>query len=190
MTPLPSPVDWGLLSRAVAFYREEGLIYVETPWLVSRQATRATLSAGAGVFSCPAGDLVGSAEQGFIELLLQGALGGSKEDIFVSLGPCFRDEPVTFSNHTHFMKVEMFSRDPSAVCSMVCLAGRFAEEEGIHTSLVPTDEGLDLMTLVGGLELGSYGLRSACGHSWAYGTGCAEPRWSSAYKTMRGCNNS
>ena len=41
---------------------------------------------------------------------------------------------------------------------------------------VKTAEGYDLQ--IGGVEVGSYGVRSHRGFKWAYGTGLAEPRFS------------
>jgi hypothetical protein len=44
--------------------------------------------------------------------------------------------------------------------------------------LVTTEDGLDVE--IGGIEVGSYGTRLHEGFSWNYGTGLAEPRFSSA----------
>jgi hypothetical protein len=52
------------------------------------------------------------------------------------------------------------------------------------TSLAKTDIGWDLT--LGGEEIGSYGYRTFEGHQWVYGTGLAEPRFTTLVKRLAG----
>ena len=46
----------------------------------------------------------------------------------------------------------------------------------MRVDIVKTEEGYDLE--VGGIEIGSYGIRKCDYLEWIYGTACAEPRMS------------
>ena len=121
--------------------------------------------------------LVGSGEQGFLYLYLKGFLPKGK---FSTITPCFRDEKFDETHTKYFMKNELIITDDVTEESLECIiseAKQFFEKELESTiDTIKTEDGYDLMC--GGIELGSYGIRSCDYLDWIYGTGCAEPRMS------------
>lgn len=180
-------INWQQLGEAVEFYKGLGFEYVETPWFVPSETCMIT---------CPSTDflvelkpyegeywaLVGSAEQGFLQRVIDNALPGVN---YVSCGPCFRNEPVFDEwHHPQFMKVELFSRVDDTVYGedvareLLDHAHRFMKQY-TELELQETDVGWDLT--VAGIEVGSYGFRTSKQTGpWAYGTGLAEPRFTQA----------
>lgn len=173
-------INWKRVGEAVEFYKTHGAEYIEVPWAVSRPSTDATLPPGAKVITSSIGDLVGSAEQSFIELM--------NERRFtrwcVAASPCWRPDREDELHQTYFFKVELFvqtSTIEDAKLSAGILAMRATEffvGQGAKPQLVVTEAGADLE--LHGIEIGSYGARQYQDKIWAYGTGLAEPRFSQA----------
>lgn len=186
-------IDFQTVSRAISEYRSRGYKYVDTPWYVSADALTATLPKERSGFSMWHPEiphdkfLVGSAEQGFIQLMLDGKI---EPGSYCSAGPCFRDEPEVDELHRYsFFKVELIK---------ICVLGEKPElidvwkmamaAKDVHQALyfltsrkaldqlrlVKTEQGYDIE--LAGVEVGSYGLREHAGHRWLYGTGLALPR--------------
>jgi hypothetical protein len=201
-------IRWDLVSAALAFYREAGFRYVEVPWIVSRSAMDITRPEDAQALWLPGEEqgLVGSAEQSFLEMHLRGELPLGK--YLVAASPCFRptdDDSVTCHQPT-FFKVELgyfleegapeggvlMLREVAKV--MRLLAARFLHEAlGVEAEVGPASppeergplwESQVGDLLVGGAEIGSYGVRRWRAPTpkpplvWAFGTGLAEPRTS------------
>ena len=170
------PIDYNKLSDALSFYTNCGYDYVETPWLVSQEAINETIPVDRTGLSTEYGSLVGSAEQGFIELLIN----GRKIKKSCSISPCFRDEPVYDSLHqVYFMKLELF--EPTATVdrleSMLKDAQDFYSGYLEVSLLEISEELIDIIDSKTGIELGSYGFRHLSnGTSFIYGTGLALPR--------------
>ena len=184
--PRRALIDWSRLGRAVNFYKGFGFQQIETPWRITQAIFDATAPQTATPFRCRLdGDrpdiLVGSAEQGLLEMMWSLQRGN-----YLSVSPCFRDNEVDETHFSDFMKVELCVVDPSPDANewLGFLATGFAEGEGAKIERVVTNSGFDLYS--GGIEIGSYGIRSAVldGHTytWAYGTGLAEPRFSQAIR--------
>jgi hypothetical protein len=177
-------IDYVKIGRAQTYYRAVGYKNIDVPWMASFKAVMATMPPGRSVFQTPAGCLVGSGEQGFIDLILKGELQPGR---YQCTTPCFRDEP-EYNELTRisFFKTELIWYMPEDA--------RAAFEEILNTALacffevsdattfegVQTDEGMDIY--FNGIELGSYGVRKMDSHIWAYGTGLAEPRFSIAMR--------
>lgn len=176
-------IDYALLGEAVAFYEAEGYRYVEAPWAVSEESVAIT---------CPRpeftarveglGALVGSSEQSFLHLDLSGRLDRGR---FVACTPCFRLGDAGDDLHfPTFMKVELYDNvatTPRGWKAMLADAFELALRLGAPKDalgLEATDEGLDLM--LGGIEIGSFGMRCHENHTWSYGTGLALPRFTQA----------
>lgn len=181
-TALGAPlIDWALLAQALGYYGGNGYRVVNLPWLADLDAIKLTCPDEVRVMTVPGhGGLVGSAEQAFLMLDRGGHLG---KGAFVALTPCFRDEPVVDALHQKtFMKVELYRNDdtsPEALEAMIRLAqGFFRRHANAEIAREITEDGIDLT--LGGVEIGSYGLREAGGLRWVYGTGLAEPRFSTA----------
>jgi aspartyl/asparaginyl-tRNA synthetase len=181
-------IDWKLLGEAVEHYKSLGFEYVETPWFVDFSTALITCEPHQAIsynYNDTTTDapksLVGSAEQGFLQLEREGKLDSVN---YVSCGPCFRiEDNYTVMHLPQFMKVELYVRcsdENSAVAAsreLVYSAAQFMRS--VRSDIVKTDEGWDLER--NGIEVGSYGARydEEIGH-WAYGTGLALPRFTRA----------
>jgi seryl-tRNA synthetase len=179
-----TPISWNLVAKALDLYQNLGYKYVEAPWVVSPEATRATIPEGLSACGMQydgqsKGDLVGSAEQGFAQLMIDGAIGPGR---WVAAGPCFRWEAFDTTHQMTFFKVELIeiARKP-LLEDMITDASRVLYKlTGHYPEMVKTPEGYDLE--VNGVEVGSYGLRSFKDVTWAYGTGLALPRTTNAVR--------
>ena len=134
------------------------------------------------------GYLVGSAEQSFIHLDSIGELGNGK---FVACTPCFRNEDYIDELHQRsFMKVELYRNDTAnpddlagfideVVCFYRTRLNRSNPEAFKKLVVRKFSDGTADLEL-GGIEIGSYGVRSYGDTHWMYGTAIAEPRFSTA----------
>jgi seryl-tRNA synthetase len=177
-------ISYANVQRAISFYTFCGFTYVEVPWIVTDEAVNVTLPLDVEAFRCQAGPLVGSAEQSFIQMALDGDLTSGR---YVGASPCFRQEKVLDRLHQQtFFKVELIELSmlpiPNArhhVEALAELAQRFFESiPGCSdTQIVDVPGGFDIEHR--GVELGSYGYRSHRDFHWIYGTGYADPRFRS-----------
>ena len=138
------------------------------------------------------GILVGSAEQSFIHLLLNGTSLNGK---YVAVTPCFRPDAIDKIHQRHFMKVELFDTCPGGLDCPTSIFNKIAETTRIARSFFhtlhpgndcvmrATNDGYDLE--LNGIEIGSYGYRSYGDWRWIYGTGFADPRFSIAKSLSR-----
>lgn len=174
------------ISEAIEFYKSIGYEWIDTPWIVERGVTNLTSGStqervpgfGGTDFNHHSHDLVGSAEQGFIQLMKQGKLEGGK--LYMSAGPCFRFADANRSplHHPYFFKVELFKADSVEFEELMYDAGKFFRQYTATLGRVNTEQGYDYE--MNGIEIGSYGFRSVDQFSWSYGTGLAEPRFTQA----------
>lgn len=185
------PIDWWLLGKAQDFYQRRGYQYVEVPWAVRPEITQVTIPHWVDPFSLTDLDLdlVGSAEQSFLQMMWDGRLLPGR---YCAISPCFRREPHLDDLHQlHFMKLELIDFNPpdldQAFLDIVGDAHRFmGSYMQVKLRQIEDDESgprrqYDLESL-GGIELGSYGVRNAGRTYWVYGTGIAEPRFSYVLK--------
>lgn len=177
-------INWKRLVDALEFYKANGFTEIPVDWHVPGASHDITCSAPDRMFHLKHyGVLVGSAEQAFIDMQLNGRLPQGR---FVALTPCFRDEGAGRDelHALYFMKVEIYSTLPDTIddgeLHELCLRARdFMETRTrLPVQSVLTEEGIDLE--INGIEVGSYSRRSFGGISWACGTGLAEPRFSMA----------
>jgi seryl-tRNA synthetase len=82
-------INWKNISLAVDFYKNRGYSYIEVPWIVSKEAINVTLPKDHYSLYTKYGDLVGSAEQSFIQLLMYKMIFAGK---YVAVSSCFRDD--------------------------------------------------------------------------------------------------
>lgn len=182
-------VNWHLLSEAVTFYAREGQFsLIDVPWAVPKEDVMITCPSEDAALTVPElGSLVGSAEQSFVSLSRRGQL---KPGRWMAITPCFRKEPVLDDLHLpYFMKLELFDSslsDRMPFLEMTYLAQRFFLEVGEAPEellkIGKTEEGTDLV--LNDIEIGSYGSREYENVSWNYGTGLAEPRFSTALERI------
>jgi len=188
-------IDWSLIGDAIEFYKRFKFKYVEVPWMVFNEAIDATIPVGKQPFyiggrhgGVSGGALVGSAEQSFLQLMLDGKL---EQGRYVTASPCFRDDEVDELHFKDFFKVELIhviddtaagQTDADALVNILLqtalhfFASKMSDTDRVR--IVTTDIGRDIF--VNGVEVGSYGYRTYRGHHWIYGTGLAEPRFSQA----------
>jgi len=178
---LERPVDWQVIADAVAHYTARGYTPIETPWVVPIPYTRATMPSHAVPLTTPEGDLVGSGEQG---LLFMAATGQLPPGRYQTTTPCFRSDVPDILHGRHFVKVELMDLGPNRGVlerdvilgdAMAFMSARLP----IEVLPIWDEPGqIDIVAEKNAIELGSYGFRTACGVSWAYGTGVTEPRFS------------
>lgn len=190
MTPM---IDWRKLNDAIEYYTDHGYRFISVPWIVPRDTTDITKPLERRPVSTFMGDLVGSGEQGFIQLMKEGKLPRGK---YCCLTPCFRDEEVYDEIHLpYFMKVELINTGKypfsawHAVEDMADDALEFLNQ-GVYCKRIELEDrtcvegkSIDIVTSTKSIELGSYGHRKFDDLEWVYGTGIAEPRYS--YATSR-----
>jgi hypothetical protein len=186
------------LIHAIKYYEKAGFKWLDVPWTVSKevlyltrpvwiQGEPPTYIAG-GQEMCP----VASAEQSYLQMQMDAiAAGQPMTGSYVTMSPCFRNEAVLDELHLpYFMKVELISWDKTThedLSKMVAHARLLFEENLWVDCIKNTDPdpigvaAFDLITANTGIELGSYGIREhpKVGR-WLYGTGLAEPRYSTA----------
>ena len=175
----PPRIDYRKLAAALDHYEPLGYTYIETPWVVSRKAIDATLPPGATITSVQYGDLVGSAEQGFIELILRGHTVLKA----CSISPCFRmEDSFDVLHHAYFMKLELISTEATEMNlqQMINDAKVFYEKYTRVDIIQTTPDAYDIVDRKRQIELGSYGIRLIGENRFIYGTGLALPRLDTA----------
>jgi hypothetical protein len=183
-------INWHKLSAAIRYYERLGYIYREVPWIVRRSITEVTLPKDAKPFAVEGyGDLCGSAEQSFIQMMVDKEMGLGK---WMTLTPCFRDDPIDYHHQKHFMKVELIDTRPEADYIHIMRDAesfmlQYVQDRAQIQNEKISDNQIDLMLdaewLDDLVEIGSYGVRTftldGVTYTWHYGTGLAEPRFSS-----------
>jgi len=171
----PKNIDYRKLAAGLDYYESCGYEYMEVPWVVSGEAESATLPPDATATSVQYGDLVGSAEQGFIELLLRGRTILKA----CTITPCFRiEDSYDELHHAYFMKLELIDTDatPENLQRMISDARGFLQQY-VDTDIEATgDSTYDIVDTKHCIELGSYGIRTFNDTAYIYGTGIAPPR--------------
>lgn len=171
-------IDYRYLHLAIEHYADLGYRQIEVPWAVSTEAVGVTLPFQSLPLVTTFGVLVGSAEQAFIQMMLDNTLPMGK---CMAVTPCFRVEPKYDALHQpYFMKLELIEYGTNAEVDlkrMVRHALDFFQERRYVRPETQPDGSIDIVTHMG-VELGSYGIRKYLTHEWIYGTGIAEPRFS------------
>lgn len=183
------------IARAVNFYGERGYVYEpDVPWIVGHDAYYATKPPGShdvvidtdptGRSAGLGGHPVASGEQSFIQMMLD----GQPPKRAIAVTPCHRAEPRIDTLHRpYFMKAELINAqdvDEGHLVHMVHDACSFFEQFFPVRVIQITDGSYDIVEKGTRYELGSYGIRTLVTdkqyYRWIYGTGCAEPRLSTA----------
>jgi len=181
-------IDYAMLAKSQEFYQVFGYQDIEVPWMASGTAIGATIPNNKNAVFIPSHSkfLVGSAETGFIEMMLDNALRPGK---YQSISPCFRDDELDKYHMPYFMKNELIIVEPddakAELEGMIENAFNFFAMflEKSQMKLAENEPGvIDIMAA--GVELGSYGIRSFKGFQWIFGTGCALPRLSQVRQKM------
>jgi hypothetical protein len=181
-------IDYNKIGLSQFHYEKVGFAIVDAPWWVTKEIigiTSPPFASDRPLFYLPQNDkcLVSSGEQGFLYLAAKGLLPKGR---FQAVTPCFRNEPQDGLHRKNFIKNELIDTKDVSIRGLEAVIDEalkfFAEflprdllkveEEAAFGSSVAYD------ITCGGIELGSYGIRSCDFLDWVYGTGCAEPRLS------------
>lgn len=183
-------IDYYLVAFAEDYYLRKGFRLIDVPWLVSEKISNITKPNWKRNFWVKNKVLVGSAEQSFIELFLEGRI---KEGRYLATTPCFRDESkVGWLHQNYFLKTELIeigSVGEKELEEVITTAKGFLSLF-LKTKVVKTGiSSFDIVDVKSGVELGSYGL-SGLDHAgtsmrYVYGTGCALPRLSTVLRSQR-----
>ena len=189
-----TPIDYSILSAASRYYAGKYKEIGDAPWFVGEEAISSTKPSFAPLlklnspeaaddYSCHP---VASAEQSFIQLMLWDIMPVGRH---FAITPCVRSEPIDSLCDTVrfcFMKLELINYTANVkpaenlLTEIVDDALYFFKDWGVDVFTEATDQGIDILHVKTGLELGSYGIRQWKDYNWVYGTGLAEPRFSIA----------
>lgn len=180
-------IDWTLLAQAAQFYSQAGFSQKETPYALpelyhsyTKPHNDPSFILNRGMFSEYPHELVGSAEQGFIYLILNSLV--SINDRLFSVTPCFRCDTYDNLHQPWFMKLELFhySSKIEDLTSMIDMVKSFCAQHttGSLKIVVTGDNMYDLE--LNDIEIASFGFREVEGLTFIYGTGLALPRFSIA----------
>lgn len=181
-------IDWQLLSQANSFYKNYGFIQVETPFAIpnyyhsfTKPHNNQSFVLDKDMFSNEPHELVGSAEQGFIYLLLNDLISNNK---LQSITPCFRFDDYDQFHQPWFLKLELFhlSENIDDLFDLISLSKKFFETHTLSpVNIINTGENMYYLE-INNIEIGSYGFRHINNLTFIYGTGLALPRFSLANK--------
>lgn len=188
MIPYPHVlIDWSLLAKAAQFYAQAGFTQTETPYALpevyhsyTKPHNDPSFILNNGVFKEQPHELVGSAEQGFIYLILND-LVHTQEKLF-SITPCFRCDNYDDLHQPWFMKLELFhySSEFNDIILMVNLVKKFLELQTKSPLIIVNTTVTSYDLELNGIEVASFGFRVVEGLTFIYGTGLALPRFSIA----------
>ena len=167
-----------LVMEAIKYYSSLGYQMIDVPLVVDQNVSEATKPDGVPDLSHIGGKVyVASAEQSFLQLHKEGKLPDGK---YMALTPCYRPERrLSETHYLIFLKLELIEiPSENSYKIMHDSLGFFKPLATKETYFEVTKDGEDI--ICGDVELGSYGVRHTLdGTSYAYGTGIAEPRFSS-----------
>lgn len=176
-------IDW--------WRRERGFAFASLPWWAPESCMAHTRPPFAlADVSIEAGSLLASGEQAFLGLHAAGVTASNSCAGWIGWSPCFRNEQgYATGRHHAFMKAELFVPTPAEHWEERCrdlLEATLACWRGLAAAVgLPPRQPAILRIgstahdiVLGGVELGSFGLRRALdGSPYLYGTALAEPRW-------------
>lgn len=183
-------IDYKILDDSIKFYKNCGYTRIESPWTVTPAVDDVTRPKDRVPFELVHNGkrLVASGEQSFLYLMLKGFLPPGK---YQTVTPCFRNEPFDLEHTKYFVKNELIWIKDKPTREEVMQVRNQAHEffksylnETPATTVFDKNGETDIV-LSGSLmnkpniELGSYGSRKFGPFEWIYGTGLAEPRFSS-----------
>jgi hypothetical protein len=181
-------INWELIGKAISHYTENNYSYLEVPWLVDNEDIRVTYNGDVNYFENDSRILVGSAEQSFVHLIKNGTMPFGKH---VACTPCFRKEKILDEIHKeYFVKVELINFvEPSMhnryhleelMSECIYDAYNFFIKHISKCTIKVLQIETDYDILINDIEVGSYGIRYHKDFAWIYGTGLAEPRFSTS----------
>ena len=190
----PELINYDILHKAIKYFGKHGFQQIEVPWRVSKEAIEGTFNSD-NSFTTEDKFLIGSAEQGFLELKLKNKLHHNQ---LMSVSPCFRNETEDYFHQQEFLKLELiyFSNHPINQEDIQYIAfRRFVINFIIKKLKIKYGEIVIMQTkdkssiwsediLINGIEYGSYGIRKFQDSYYVYGTGVALPRVSKIIESL------
>lgn len=176
-------IKYHILNEALNHYISLGYEYIDVPWIVDIETQLITCPSEDMIYKTTGGGLVGSAEQGFIKLLLDDKLDHNKK--YCAITPCFRlnDSKHGSLHKEYFMKLELFScahNYYSIMWDAYRLFDTYLRDNAPRLKTA-SDTGESADIELNGIEIGSYGRRKLQnGVKYHYGTGMALPRFTMA----------
>lgn len=171
--------SWKRIAEAQEFYETRGFRYLDVPWTVPKEISAITKPHFLKDFYIEDKVLVGSAEQSFLSIYDELDKG-----LYYAITPCFRDEVEDEWHQKNFMKLELFQKGwlhNYFISTALEYFSRYTNGLEI-IEFDPTKREWNFDIELGGIEVGSYGIRSYADgkFEWTYGTGLAEPRFTKA----------
>ena len=174
------------IMEALTYYSNLGYVPIDVPYCVDRSVSELTKP------MCKRDTeylndkvYVGSAEQSFIQMYMDGKLPDGK---YMALTPCVRDDEHDDLHHSVFMKLELFDCGDKTQPFQLGFAMQDFFEQYIKTTVVAGDDrpfSTDILDKKLRIELGSYGMGILPGGKfYSYGTGIAEPRLSTVIRKV------
>ena len=179
-------INYRRLADSIDFFEQYGFKRMEAPWWVSKEVLDITTPPDVHDIYYLENNrkcLVASGEQSFLYIAVKGRLPAGR---YQTITPCFRDEQIGIWSKKCFMKNELIITDvvnDAELEKVIHQAMAFFRTQVPKPGLleiIKTDIGYDIT--YGGIEVGSYGIRSCEFLTWIYATGCAEPRLSRAIR--------
>ena len=181
-------INYKILSDAIEYYKRRNYIEINMPWYVGESIHNITFEITNSKWQLPSGDiLLGSAEQGFINQMLNHNLLGK----FQATTPCFREDTIDELHQEHFIKTELFineSEDFNKTLDKILsdvfgFLIKYVDVTRINFVDTSSETGIRSIDIkIDGIEVGSYGIREykygGKIYTWVYGTGVALPRFS------------
>jgi len=180
-------INYSIIHNSTVYYETVGYKRIESPWTVSKEINSITKPVGVEEYEILHNGkcLVASGEQSFLYLYVKGFLPKGK---FQTVTPCFRSDHFGPYHTKYFLKNELIDTENANRAGLDRIIGSafnfmanyFGSE---NLRVVKTDIGYDIC--YGEIELGSYGIRECEFLKWVYGTGLAEPRFSTVLNRIK-----
>jgi len=172
-------INYGLLQKSLDYYEGEGFERIESPWTVSEAISNLTKPDSSVNYQFKHNNkcLVASGEQSFLYLYTKGFL---PKGYYQTITPCFRDDYFTVIHTKYFIKNELIITSEVTAERLQFVIDTcktfFENELKRPVDIIETSIGYDIE--YNGVEIGSYGIRDLGWIKYIYGTGLAEPRFS------------
>lgn len=179
-------IDYKNIQLSIENYELYNFSRIESPWTVTPYISGLTKPADKIDYKLEHNKkvLVASGEQSFLYLYLKGFL---PKGTYQTVTPCYRDEIFDLTHTKYFLKNELIDTlhvnedSLMAMINMCCMFFKKNLKYPGEVKVIKTgDSSYDIEYK--GVEIGSYGIRSCEFLEWIYGTGLAEPRFSTCQK--------
>lgn len=178
-------IDYNKISAAIEYYKSKNYKYIEVPWAIEERFIDQTIPPNAKKFKLKDKFLVGSAEQSFLELAHYNKI--EKNNFYIAVTPCFRDEVPDDIHQEYFMKAELIyfgvnlkSAYEKIFKDAFIFFRRYVNSDSqIFSTSIKYDEDKDLN--INDIEVGSYYIRN----NYTCGTAIAEPRLTYAIERIK-----